>query len=123
MRSPWSVDWRIVAVGMVTGFLAGLLGIGAGAVTIFGLVTFVGFSQHGAHATSLAAIPAIALAGGLVFALDGNVDLLAALLIVLGAFLGVAVGSRIMVRLREEWLQRAFGLLMLAVAIRLLISA
>jgi uncharacterized protein len=123
MKVPSVIDWRVVAVGMVTGLLAGLLGIGAGAVTIFGLVTFVGFSQHRAHATSLAAIPPIALAGGLIFALDGNVDLPASLIIVLGAFVGVAIGSRIMIRLREEWLQRAFGLLMLGVAIRLLITA
>lgn len=123
MRLLQKIDWQIVAVGSLTGLLAGLLGIGAGAVTIFGLITYANFSQHRAHATSLAAIPPIALAGGLIFAIDNNVDVLAALIIVLGAFLGVVIGSRIMVGLPEKRLRQAFGLLMLGVAVRLLVAA
>ncbi len=34
------MNWKIAATGIATGFLAGLLGVGGGIITIFGLVTF-----------------------------------------------------------------------------------
>jgi hypothetical protein len=79
------------------------------------------FSQHRAHATSLAAIPLFALIGAIIFSSTGNVNLVASIFLVMGSFVGVAGASRIMVRMNEVVLRRAFGLLMLAVGIRLLL--
>lgn len=108
-------------VGFGSGLLAGLLGIGGGALTIFGLVGLARFSQHRAHATSLATIPAVALAGSIVFVWRGNVDVRYAALLVLGSFAGALVGARVMARIPEVWLRRSFGLLMLSVGVRMLL--
>lgn len=120
--SGWPrLGWRIVVVGVGTGLLAGLLGIGGGVVAIFGLVAWARFSQHRAHATSLAAIPLVALAGMLVFRAAGHVHVLAAATLTLGSLVGAVIGARIMAGLQETTLRRAFGVLMLAVGIRLLL--
>lgn len=110
----------IVAVGALSGFAAGLLGIGGGAVSVVGLTAWARFSQHEAHATSLACIPAVAVVGAIVFGLDGSVAYLPGSILIAGAFAGVLLGARFMARLQAATLRRGFGLMMLAIAIRLL---
>lgn len=116
MRPP------VLLTGIVSGFLAGLLGVGGGIVTIFGLVTYVGTRQHVAHATSLAAIPPIALLGAALFAVAGHVDFAVALPLVIGAMIGVALGTRFMVRIDEEILRRSLGVATFLVGVRLLLA-
>lgn len=116
------MSWRITLTGIVSGFLAGLLGVGGGIVTIFGLVTYAGIKQHAAHATSLATIPPIALVGAWLFASDGYVDVEAAWALVVGALAGIAVGTSLMVRIHEDVLRRALGVATLLIGLRLLLS-
>lgn len=112
----------ILVTGFVSGFLAGLLGVGGGIITVFGLVTFAGTRQHVAHATSLAAIPPIALLGALLFANAGRVDGGAATLLTMGAMVGVLLGTRFMVRIPEHRLRFALGVATFLVGVRLLLS-
>lgn len=112
----------VLATGFASGFLAGLLGVGGGIVTIFGLVTFVHTRQHVAHATSLAAIPPIALVGGVVFAAAGYIDKDVALPLIAGSLIGVLMGARMMINISPERLQRALGVATLLIGIRLLMT-
>lgn len=116
------IGWPIVIVGVATGLVVGLLGIGGGAVTIFGLVVVAGLSQHQAHATSLASMPLIAVVAAPIFGIHGKVDLTVAALLTIGALGGVRIGSRIMSKVEERALGRAFGVLMLVVGLRLIIA-
>ena len=111
----------LMAVGAATGLVSGLLGIGGGTVAVFGLVVLMHWAQHQGHATALAAIPPLAAVGAIVFAANGHVDLQAGLLLIAGGFLGAGLGARIMARMPERLLRRSFGILMLAVGIRLLL--
>ena len=112
----------MLTVGAFSGFAAGLLGIGGGAVSVVALTTWAHFSQHEAHATSLACIPGAALVGALVFGLDGSVAYLPGFIMIAGAFAGVWLGAHFMARLRAATLRRVFGLMMLVIAIRLLME-
>lgn len=112
----------MVVTGVASGFLAGLLGVGGGIITIFGLVTFIHVRQHVAHATSLATIPPIALLGAGVFAAAGHVDTATAIPLVMGAAVGVILGARAMVRIDENVLQKVLGTATFLVGIRLLLS-
>jgi len=111
----------VLAVGAATGIVSGLLGIGGGTVAVFGLVVLMHWSQHPAHATALAAIPPIAVVGAVVFAASGHIEWGVGALLIAGAFVGAALGARLMHRMNERLLRRAFGILMLAVGIRLLL--
>ena len=86
------------------------------------LVAALGFPQHRAHATSLAAIVLIAAAGAARFALDGSVDLGVAILLAVGTLAGAPLGARTLSRMNERRLKFAFGLLGLAVAVLLLVG-
>lgn len=111
-----------IAVGAAAGVASGLLGIGGGLVMVPLLVGLLTFSQHRAHATSLAAIVLIAAAGAAAFGVEGEVDLPIAFLLAVGALAGAPIGARLMARTSEARLQIAFGLFMVTVGLSLVLA-
>ena len=113
--------WIPVLVGLGAGFASGLLGVGGGIVIVPLLMTFAAFSQHQAHATSLAAIVPIAAAGAATYALSGEIDFAVAGFLALGALVGAPLGARAMVASSERTLKALFGGLMIVSAVALLL--
>ena len=85
--------WVIVLVGMVTGVLAGFLGVGGGFIRVPALVYVVGASTHIAVGTDLVEIVVSGAYGALRHSIEGNVDLMAVLFMITGAMIGAQVGS------------------------------
>jgi uncharacterized protein len=113
----------VVVLGAVAGVLAGLLGVGGGIVMVPGLVLLLSLSQPVAKGTSLVVIIPTALVGTVRNLRAGDADLgLAAAAGITGAFFGFAA-SLISVRLDPVLSAVLFGLLLVAVATRLLLSA
>ena len=110
----------LVAVGAGAGAMSGLLGVGGGILLVPAMVLLIGFAQHRAQATSLAAIVPIAAVGALVFGRAGSVDYGAAALLVVGSLIGVQAGARLMHRLSAETLSRVFGVFLVVVALAML---
>jgi hypothetical protein len=108
----------LIWVGIATGVLAGLLGVGGGVIMVPALVA-LGFTRHRATATSLAAVLLVALSGGIAFAFSGEVDFSTALVLGLGGLVGSTVGAHWMNRLSGVTLARVFGLVFLLVGLRL----
>lgn len=108
----------IAAIGAVTGFLAGLLGVGGGFVIVPALLFVSALSMHSAIATSLMAI-ALTSAGTVVAAmLQGQQlpwDL--ALPFLLGALGGMWLGRRLAPRVAGPRLQQVFAVTMLLVGL------
>ena len=112
----------LVAVGAAAGLLSGLFGVGGGILLVPALVLIVGFVQHRAQATSLAAIVPIAVVGALVFGRADSVNFVAAALLTVGSLAGVQAGARLMHRLSDLALTRVFGIFLVLVAIAMLLS-
>ena len=106
-------------LGLAAGVTGGLFGVGGGIVIVPGLVLWFGFAQHRAHGTSVAAIVATAGAGVVPFAISGEVDWPAAFALFAGAGVGAAAGARVMVKVSQLWLSRAFVALLLVAAVRM----
>jgi len=85
--------WVIVLVGMVTGILAGFLGVGGGFVRVPALVYVVGASTHVAVGTDLVEIVVSGAYGALRHSIEGNVDFMAVLFMIVGAMFGAQIGS------------------------------
>ena len=81
-----------VAIGLAAGVVAGLLGVGGGALFVPALTIFLGLSQIDAEATSLLAIIPVALVGAWRQHGHGNVDLRAGVLLGVLAVGGAAAG-------------------------------
>ncbi len=106
----------VLLVGLGTGVLAGLFGVGGGIIFVPILILFFELGQLEAEATSLLAILPTVVAGTWRQHRYGNVHWRAALLIGLVAVIGVQAGALVAVGLPEDVLRRLFGLLMLGVA-------
>jgi len=108
-----------VAIGLIGGAIAGLLGVGGGVVFVPGLVIFLGLDQHHAEATSLLAIVPVAILGTIRQDRYGNVDrhdaLMLGVLSVAGAVAGVVLANA----LSGEVLRDLFAALLIVVAIQL----
>jgi uncharacterized membrane protein YfcA len=109
----------VAVLGVGTGVLAGLYGVGGGILFVPILVLFFELGQVEAEATSLLAILPTVAAGAWQQHRYGNVRWRAALVIGLGAVAGVLVGVLVAHWLPEDLLRRLFGLLMLGVAAQL----
>jgi uncharacterized membrane protein YfcA len=108
-----------VLIGLLAGIVAGLLGVGGGALFVPALTIGLGLSQLDAEATSLLAIIPVAVVGALRQRGHGNVDLrTGAALGLLGAG-GAVGGAAIANAVPERALEVSFALLMLFVAWRL----
>jgi uncharacterized membrane protein YfcA len=103
------------------GLLAGLLGIGAGAlkVLIFDLV--MGLPAKVSTTTSNLIIGVTALAGSSVYLAAGLVDPGKAAPVILGVLLGAFIGTRLLVRLTNQAVRYSFMLLLLGVAIEMIV--
>ena len=108
---------RLIFVGICAGLLSGLLGVGGGVVIVPMLVLWFGWNQKTGQATSLAAVFFIAIYGATIFAIEGKVDPLQALLIGLPALLGVLFGTRLAAKLHSDTLGLMFAGLQVTIAI------
>jgi uncharacterized membrane protein YfcA len=109
----------VIALGVGTGVLAGLFGVGGGILFVPILVLFLDLGQVEAQATSLAAILPTVIAGAWQQHRYGNVRWRAAAVVGVGAVVGVQVGVLVAHSLPEDVLRRLFGLLMIGVAAHL----
>ncbi len=112
----------LIGVGLLAGFLSGVLGIGGGVVMV-PLLLLVGFSQHQAQGTSLAAmLPPVTLLAVLQYSKGGHVDWKLALVISATFIIGGLFGSKLAVAIDEKLLKRIFGVLMLFIAVKMIVG-
>ena len=107
-----------VCLGLVAGIMSGLLGVGGGILFVPVLLA-LGLGQVEAAATSLLAIVPTATLGAYRQSQYGNLRLRPALIVGVASIAGVAAGVQIAISLPEHLLRRLFGVLLIAVAARL----
>jgi uncharacterized membrane protein YfcA len=117
--------WEIpaaICLGLAAGVLSGVFGVGGGILFVPTLL-LLGLGQVEASATSLLAIVPTAAAGALRQRGYGNLRARAALIIGAVSVVGAEIGVQIATRVDENVLRRAFGVLLLLVAARLVITS
>ena len=85
--------WLIVGVGLLTGLLAGAMGVGGGFIRMPLLVYVLGIPTHVAVGTDLFEIIFSAGYGTITHALKGNVDIIMALVMQTGGNIGAQIGA------------------------------
>jgi uncharacterized membrane protein YfcA len=103
-------------IGLAAGVVAGLLGVGGGALFVPALTLGLGLSQIDAEATSLLAIIPVALVGAWRQHGRGNVDLRVGLAVGVLAIGGAAAGVAIANAVPRQALEVGFAVFILFVA-------
>lgn len=109
----------LVAVGVVTGTLSGLLGVGGGVITVPALVLLLGVPAAVAKGSSLAVIIPTAVVGTQRNRARRNVDLRVAAVLGLSGVVSSFLASQVSVGLDERLSNRLFAGLLLVVAAKL----
>lgn len=112
-----------VFLGLLTGVLSGMVGVGGGIILVPALIFFFGFSQHMAQGTSTAMLlPPIGILAAWTYYKNGYVDVRAAALICAGFVLGGLFGAKLAVMLPKETLRRTFGGLLFVISLKMIIG-
>ncbi|GMU85243.1 MAG: hypothetical protein AMXMBFR48_04850 [Ignavibacteriales bacterium] len=110
----------LLGVGLLAGIASGLLGIGGGILIIPGLVFFLGFSQKLAQGTSLALLLLpIGVLAVMNYYKAGNVDVKAALIMVVTFVIGSYFSSKLVADLPELTVKRIFAVFLVLYAMKL----
>jgi uncharacterized protein len=109
--------WRPAAVGVAAGLLAGLLGVGGGAVMVPAFSELLHLPLKTAIATSLVCAGVFALPATVVHAMLGDVDWRLAILLTIGVIPGARLGAGLTIRAGERRLRLTVGLFLAVVAV------
>ena len=107
-------------IGIFSGFLAGLFGVGGGAIVVPALTIATDMTHYQALATSLCAMSLPAMVGTATHYSKGNVAMRVAPALAMGAFAGGFVGSKIGLHTNENALRWGFSGLMVVLGARTL---
>jgi uncharacterized membrane protein YfcA len=109
-----------IAIGIITGVLSGLIGLGGGIFIVPALVYVFKMSQHEAQGTSLATLLLpIGLFGFWEYYRHGAVDLRIAGLLAFGFAVGAYAGGRWAQAIPDLWLRRIFAATLFIVGFRM----
>lgn len=113
----------LLLIGVVTGFMSGMLGIGGAIIMVPALIYILGFTQHMAQGTSLAVmLPPIGIIAAYNYWKAGQVNIKFAAILVIAFLLGSYFGSKIAITMPQAALKKIFAILLLLVAGRMLLS-
>ncbi len=113
----------LIGIGILTGFMAGMLGIGGAIIMIPAMVFLLGLSQHTAQGTSLAVmLPPIGLIAAYNYYKAGEVNFKFALILAVFFLVGSYFGSKVALNISQPILKKIFGVLLLFVAAKMLFS-
>lgn len=109
-----------ILIGIVTGVVSGLIGLGGGILIVPALVYLFEMSQHEAQGTSLATLLLpIGLLGFWEYYRQGQVNLRVAALLAIGFAIGAYGGGRWAQVVSDVTLRRVFATIIVVVAIRM----
>ncbi len=112
-----------VVIGLVAGLLGALCGVGGGIVLVPAFVTFLGFEQQRAVATSLAIIIITALSSTLNNVRQGGlIDWKIVAAVGIASAIAAWFGTDLMRSLSNQTLTRTFGVVLVLFGARMLIK-
>ena len=112
----------LVAIGVATGILAGLLGVGGGVVMVPAMMMLLHLSSAMAKGTSVAVIIPTSIMGTFRNRSKKNVDLRSAGILGLGGIFSAMAGGWISARMSDTLSNVLFASLLIIVAVRLLLQ-
>ena len=110
-------------LGMATGILTMLLGVGGGFILVPAMLYLLGMTTQSVVGTSLFQILFVTMATTMMHAMTTKaVDLVLAMLLLIGSVTGAQVGPRLSMTMRPEYLRVLLAAIVLLVAIRMLLG-
>ena len=111
----------LVVLGIFTGMLSGIVGVGGGIILVPALIYLFGISQFQAQGTSLALLMfPVGILAVMQYYKQGYIDFKLVGIIAIGFVIGSYFGSKFALSLPKEAIKKIFATLLLIVAIKML---
>ena len=111
----------LILIGVASGVLSGLVGVGGGIIIVPALVLIVGFTQKEAQGTSLGILLLpIGILGAIQYYKQGYININYVIIISLGFIAGSFMGSKLALSLNDEKVKKIFAILMMLISIKIL---
>lgn len=111
----------LVLIGLASGMLSGLVGVGGGIIIVPALVFFLHFSQHQAQGTSLGLLLLpVGILAVLNYYRQGYIDMKVIAVMSIAFVLGGWLGSKLSLVLSEVLTKRIFAIILIYAAFRML---
>lgn len=112
----------LIIIGLVAGFISGLIGIGGGVFIVPALVMLLGYSQKAAQGTSLGILLLpVGILAVYKYYQHGYINP-GSVLVMAGAFLvGSLLGSQLAMHWSDQFVKKAFALILLLIALKMLV--
>lgn len=114
--------WLPIVVSFATGWLAGILGIGGGLIRMPALIYLIGCPTHVAVGTDLFEVMISGLYGAATYTYKGRTELVAAMIMLVGASVGAQVGAVATKYIKGYGIRIAFGLAVVGCALSILMK-
>ncbi|MBS3993748.1 MAG: sulfite exporter TauE/SafE family protein [Bacteroidetes bacterium] len=113
----------LVIIGLLAGFLSGLIGVGGGIIMVPMFILFLGFTQHQAQGLSLAVLlPPVTFLAVYNYHQAGVIDWRYALIVSVIFIIGGFIGSKVALALDQQTLKKVFGGILLLISIKLILG-
>jgi uncharacterized membrane protein YfcA len=113
----------LILIGVIAGGFSGFVGLGGGVIIVPALVFILGMSQHMAQGTTLAMmIPPIGILAVMNYYKKGLVDINSGLILATSFVLGGYFGSRLALSVSPELIKKVFGVIIIAIALKMMFS-
>jgi uncharacterized protein len=110
-------------LGFITGIMTMLLGVGGGFIMVPAMLYILGMGAQVVVGTSLFQILFVTMSSTMMHSLTTKaVDIVLAVLLLIGSVIGAQVGARFAQRVRPEYLRMSLAIIVLLVAFRMVIG-
>ena len=109
--------WIIIIIFLFTGFFSGLLGIGGGFIIMPTLIYVIGLPTVIAVGTTLITVLCSSAYGCFIYAINGRVELIAAIILLVGASVGAQIGATAVRYIKGYGIRLLFAIMIIFAAL------
>lgn len=118
-----SLVLTLLVIGLLAGFLSGLIGVGGGIIMVPLFVLFLGFTQHQAQGLSLAVLlPPVTFLAVYNYYQAGAIDWRYALIVSSIFIVGGFIGSKVALSIDQQTLKKVFGGILMLISLKLILG-
>lgn len=114
--------WLPILISFLTGWIAGILGIGGGLIRMPALIYLIGCPTHVAVGTDLFEVMISGLYGAFTYTMKGRTELVAAIIMLVGAAIGAQIGTVATKYIKGYGIRIAFGLAVIGCALSIILK-
>lgn len=96
------------AVGLVSGFVNGILGTGGGTVVVPS-IEFLGVDTKKSHSTAIATVLPITIVSSFFYFRQGNIDIKSTVAVSAAGCVGAVIGAKFLKKIPSSYLKILFG--------------